>query len=223
MTKSETFTFVPSPQNGDHRLLPMYNEALSGKLTDLNTQLVAQLRELYPELIITTTTSYNVPLLRFASAGHAEASLDVDSDGVVRWRFFQPPRTDDGLPFLFDALNFAKYKYRWANEDFILYAVQGSLQYILKEPLNEETTTSHSALTDELILAAGKWTTAINGIFVFDNYWYKDVGLYKEVQKTSWDNVILRPEIKEELIAVPNNFFDGVSTRGDERYLGTEI
>ena len=55
-------------------------------------------------------------------------------------------------PFLF-----AKYRYQWNNENFILYTV-GPVQYILKEKKPGESELGPSAATDSLITTIGDWT-----------------------------------------------------------------
>ena len=107
---------------------------------------------------------------------------------------------------------FAKYHYKWGKEDFILYTVRSgvtTIQYVLKEPGEGETTLSHSKTTDALISAIGDWLTADQDVvYVFDSVWRADKQLWNEVQKASWDNVILDPAMKEELVHVSNKFFD---------------
>ena len=65
----------------------------------------------------------NVNLLAFAAAGFAQAELDVDDEPIIRWRGYSPPRTRHGSGSLAESRFFAKYRYKWNNEDFILYSV----------------------------------------------------------------------------------------------------
>jgi transitional endoplasmic reticulum ATPase len=67
----------------------------------------------------------NVNLLQFAAAGFATAELDLDDETVLRWRGYIPPpqRREGGQGHLADATFFARYHYRWGQEDFILYTV----------------------------------------------------------------------------------------------------
>jgi transitional endoplasmic reticulum ATPase len=216
MAEEEPFTLIPSAKDGNHQLFPRFYKAHSAKYPNLDVQLVTELRRIHPELTVTTVSEYDVPLLKFAAAGHADATLDTDHEGAIRWRTFFPPRSDHGEGALGEDFRFAKYHYRWAGEDFILYVVRWEtdfslmvLQYILKEPGNDEPASSNSKVTDSLLLTAGKWSSDIRGIYVYDGYWYKDQGLYRQVQKASWENVILDAKMKKELTEVVNNFFDG--------------
>jgi transitional endoplasmic reticulum ATPase len=55
--------------------------------------------------------------------------------------------------------------------------------------------------TDEFIVAAGAWSQSLHSeIWVYDNsFWDKDHGLWAEVQKANWDDVILKDEFKQDL------------------------
>ena len=69
---------------------------------------------------------------------------------------------------------------------------------------------SHCFLTDALITTVVK---ALSGdeskfIYVFDNYWSRSRELWEEVQKASWDKVILDEKMKHALQSVTQNFFD---------------
>lgn len=111
-----------------------------------------------------------------------------------------------------EAIFFAKYHYKWGTEDFIMYTVVIGLtevQYILKEPRSGETTQSHSSVTDALIATIGQWGSQIpDAIYVYDGYWYRSTALYEQVQKASWDKVILDPDMKKSLTDVSEKFFD---------------
>jgi hypothetical protein len=88
---------------------------------------------------------------------------------------------------LAEARGFAKYQYRWGNEDFILYCIDTSLssvQYVLKERGPGEGPLSHSAVTDSLLAQVGLWLhRERKGIYVYDMFWRLDEALYEQVQK----------------------------------------
>jgi len=54
---------------------------------------------------------------------------------------------------------------------------------------------------DELIVAAGAFAEKLhNEIWVYDNSWWeKDAGLYAEVQRANWKDVILKQEFKDTI------------------------
>ena len=83
------------------------------------------------------------------------------------------------------------------------------VQYVLKERRGNEDILGPSNLTDKLILAMGDWVSSIeNVVWVYDGYWRRDSQLWNEVQKASWDKVILDENMKKELTGVANKFFD---------------
>src|SRR5262249_50983977 len=129
--------------------------------------------------------------------GYARAQLDNTDSSVLRWRLYTP-NSRRGLPgSLGDADSFAKYKYTWMSEEFIVYSIivnYNTVFYILKEPDKDagENTLSHCAKTDKLLLAIGEYADALHHeILVYDGYWGKSAALWEEVQKTNWDDVVL--------------------------------
>ena len=61
-----------------------------------------------------------------------------------------------------------------------------------------------------LLKEVGIWRNALHDeIWVFENgFWRKDHGLWQEVQKANWDDVILKQEFKDRLRKDVNGFFD---------------
>ncbi|KAI1877815.1 hypothetical protein JX265_003823 [Neoarthrinium moseri] len=215
MSDSEPFTFIAEERAGEApRLFEGFLDRSSARIPQPDVPLVTELRNQYPELIVTTIPVDNVNLLEFAAAGFAQAELDSDDEPLVRWRGFAPPAQRHGRGQLAEARFFAKYRYKWNNENFILYTVilgLTALQYVLKEPHGDETTSGNSTITDSLIRAIGEWSmTDEELIYVFDNgFWSASKGLWEQVQKASWDKVILDPKTKKELTQVSGKFFDG--------------
>jgi len=212
MDASEPFTVISGSHPANPQLFDTYQEFTSAKLSDVDVQLIASLREQYPELIVTTVPGSNVNLLQFAAAGFATADLDAETDSIVRWRGFVPAAKRGEPGVLGETRFFAKYHYKWHDEDFILFIVQlgfNKMQYVLKEPRGSETTMSNSAVTDSMISAVGNWLTQdANVILVYDRYWAFSKELFNQVQKASWDAVILDPKMKKSLTEVANKFFD---------------
>lgn len=159
-------------------------------------------------------------LLQFAAAGFATTELDIENETVIRWRGFIPPRQRGGSGgFLADSSFFARYRYRWGSEDFILYTVvigYTEMQYVLKEPRGGENLQGHSRVVDALLTAIGTWRSIEpDALYVFDRYWMKSPAMWEEVQKASWDKVILDPKMKKELVEVCSTFFDSKDTYED--------
>lgn len=234
MPESEAFTVVRS--SSYPRIYDDYEEIHSGHAYDLNTSIQAALRHQYPELNLTVAPENSVPLLRFAAQGNATAELDITTESIQRVRNFFNGSARSGVPDqLAEARSFAKYHYKWASEDFILYTVfissfVGVYNFILKEPGKGETTISHCASTDALIFAVGS-SFAVhdeNFIYVYDGYWAANRGLWAEVQKARWKDVILNEEMKKTVTELMQKFFESTfcSRRFMKRllkYLGKEI
>ncbi|KAG4429171.1 hypothetical protein IFR05_015347 [Cadophora sp. M221] len=69
---------------------------------------------------------------------------------------------------------------------------------------------------DTLLAQVGLWShQERKGIYVYDQYWRLDEALYDQVQKASWDKVILDPGMKKELKSVSGRFFDSKDVYAD--------
>ena len=207
----EDFTLVCTSSN--HNVYGDYEDITSGKLASLHTSLLAALRREYPDLCVTVTLAGNVNLLAFAALGYAVAELDTKTDGIQRLRYFLSGNDRRGIPDqLAEARTFAKYHYRWGTEHFIIYVITegfNTFNYILKEPAEGETILSQPSVTDALINAAGKALKLDDRyIYVYDGYWSANRKLWDEVQKASWDDVILDEDMKKTLIDLTQKFFD---------------
>ncbi|KAF2833650.1 P-loop containing nucleoside triphosphate hydrolase protein [Ophiobolus disseminans] len=211
MASADDFTFIETEATRGSKPSKLFDDLAhftSAKTPDLDTQLVTSLRHKHPELIVTTVSRNNIDLLTFAAAGYAQAELDTDAEPVLHWRGFAGPSHRGGSGYLYDSKFFARYKYTWGGQSFILYTVF-SLQYILKEPVGNETTSSNSSITDFLLATIGKWyTKEVPAIYVYDGYWTRDTKLWEQVKKAKWDDVILDPKMKKALTEVANKFFD---------------
>ncbi|KAK3715702.1 hypothetical protein LTR37_006927 [Vermiconidia calcicola] len=210
MADSESFSFIEkTARPGPHHLFDDLVELTSAKSADHDLQYVSVLREHNPGMILTCTPANNVSLLTFAAAGFATYELDRETDSFASWRGYYPPQARSQKGSLAEAVDFAKYHYKWNNEDFILYTVGGYIQYILKECRDGEHPLGPSRVTDELIKSIGDWMSSISDVvWVYDNYWRRDHKMWTEIEKSSWDNVILDEDMKEDLTTVANKFFD---------------
>lgn len=136
----------------------------SAKTADHDLQYLTALRASFPSMIITAIPIPNIPLLSFASAGHALAELDLETDSFASWRGYVGPSLQARNGGLAESVHFAKYAYRWAGEGFVVYVVN-NVQYVLKERLRGEHPLGPSGKTDELIRAVGGWL--LDGVSVF--------------------------------------------------------
>jgi hypothetical protein len=193
-TARDAFTFIDRTidlgsdgEKGPPQLFPKYGDLTSAKLANPAVQLLEELRVKYPECIVTYADLRSLNLLAFAFAGHATATLDIETDSVFRMRAWQQPARRGKIGQLAEARGFAKYQYRWGNEQFILYCITiglSSLQYVLKERGPGEGPLSHSAITDTLLAQVGLWShQERKGIYVYDMIWRLDEALYEQTQK----------------------------------------
>lgn len=207
----ESFTLVERTASSEpHHLFDDVVHLGSGKNADHDLSYIASLRESNPGMIVTVIPANNLSLRAFAAAGHATCELDTKTDSYASFKGYAPPtRRSDGAGGLGEAVHFAKYHYRWSNEDFALYTVGPIMQYVLKECQEGEHVLGASKITDKLITTAGDWALlqAAKTVWVFDWYWRQDKSLYDQVMKSSWDNVILDEDMKKELTNVTDKFF----------------
>jgi hypothetical protein len=205
---NQGFTMVDSGDS-EPRLFDTFHDITSGKIADPNGQLINALREQHPDMTVTVVSRFNLDLLQFVAAGFAFAELDKSAEPVVRLRgFVGPAQRGGGQGHLADGISFARYKYKWSDEYYILYTV-GYMQYILKEPRGEETPADNSVATDALLLAMGAWLLEeVPAVYVYDRYWYRSTKLWEQVSKAKWSDVILDPKMKKALTEVAEKFFD---------------
>lgn len=221
MTDNEPFTFISTTSPPTERVSKQYEQSTSAHVADIDVQLITYLRARYPDLTLTVTPARNCPLLTFAALGHAKATLDTEHEAVIRWRGYVTSARRGERGGLGDATFFGFYRYQWGSEDFLLYTISigpNVVQYILKEPDSGEHPMSHCAKTDNLILTAVKILLGDEDefVYVYDDYWERSKALWEEVQKSSWENVILDEDLKVELQDVAARFFD--SKKVYERY-----
>lgn len=191
---SDAFTFIDRSidigndgDKGPPQLFPKYGDLTSAKLASPVVQLIEDLRVKYPEYVVSYVDVGSLNLLSFAFAGHATATLDIETESVFRMRAWQQPSRRGEIGQLAEGRGFAKYRYRWGDEHFILYCLVvgfSSVQFVLKECGPGESQLSHSAVTDTLLAQVGLWQHRERpGIYVYDFAWRLDQALYDQVQK----------------------------------------
>ncbi len=191
----------------------------SGKFVDLDTQLTTSIRDHHPGMTLTVTPASYANLAWFAAAGYARAELDTSEDSMLRWRFYHPASVRGGPGYLGDTYFFARYKYTWNDIEFTVYTINEhytTVNYILFPPDDDESVLSHSKITDALLQAVGEVQFAVDKtILVYDWYWTRSRALYDEVQKASWDDVILDKKMKTTLTETVTHFFDSEKSYKD--------
>lgn len=186
--------------------------------------LASSLRNRHPDLSLTTVSTKTVDLLGFARAGNASAKLDTNGTYNIRHRIFEPAtereKYEGGPPGkLTDDVLFAHYTYTWKEHQFLIYIAkwrlaytyETKLTYILHSPDEGKSTLEQCDITDGLILEAAAFLhRAHDEILVFDDsYWQKSNSLWKSVQNSTWDDVILDETMKTAMLTDMTSFFDG--------------
>ncbi|KAJ8611894.1 hypothetical protein MRB53_037690 [Persea americana] len=186
-------------------------ELESAKTADHDLQYVAALREQYPKKIVTVVPQVSTNIIAWAE-NNAEIKLDTKNESFASWRGYVLPQQRALPGRLGEARQFAKYDIKWAKKEIILYAVQigfSNVQYVLTDRQEKEDQYGPSDLADALIMTVGEWQRNENKVvWVFNNYWQQDASLYYQIEKASWDKVILDESMKKELSTVAGTFFD---------------
>ncbi|KXX76202.1 putative ATPase YjoB [Madurella mycetomatis] len=192
----------------------------TAKRVSTDAVVVQSLKAQYPNLELVIAPSYGVDLLSYASAGHASFTPVSDPEGApssLTWKVYVPPaRRIDGSPGgLVQEVQFAKFLYKWRDNEFILYVVDGrdGTGYY-PNVHNNYILTTDTAKADALIVAAGQWSNELHEeVWVWDGgMWAKSAELYHSIRKASWDAVILDEEMKKAIIADHLSFFESRGT-----------
>ena len=186
--------------------------------TSTELAIVNSLRRRYPDCTVTVTPQAT-GLLPFAKAGRAEARLDKETEKPLVWRSFEPASGNAAAePGHFrDQIKFGRYDYQWKGKSFIVYGAKYVDDYavvkndfVLYPREGDEIIDGQSKVVDELIAAASQYTNDLHDeVYVFDQeMWTKNADLWKSVQQSTWEDVILDRSLKDALIADVEGFFD---------------
>ncbi|KAI9890670.1 MAG: hypothetical protein M1814_003739 [Vezdaea aestivalis] len=176
------------------------------------------LRSHYPNHTLTTITSTGGKLVEFAAAGFLSLNLNTSNDCNIVSKSFKPPlrsQASDKGTFK-NEVKFGQYDAEFKGENFVVYLAQymderyrASNYYLLHKTTNL-TPTGGSVLMDELIEAAARWQMQANkSILEFDSgSWSNNSKLWADIQKCSWDTVIIDDAKKAALRNDVEGFFD---------------
>ncbi|OCL03024.1 P-loop containing nucleoside triphosphate hydrolase protein [Glonium stellatum] len=231
----------PESSDASRAAFEEFKQHCSGPRLNTSLTVLEALRKTHPDHHVTTVQPKSCALLEFAAAGKATAAFDSDStesfDVERSWSAVGKGVDEREHPGeLHDAVHFGRYAYSWEGRDFLVYEV-GWLEpfrgpmlvyFVLSARTTAATNTNtntnnnnvattasghHSADTDALLLAVGKWTSQLHDeIYVFDGgFWAKNRELWAAVQGASWDEVILDPATKANIMEDVLGFFDSQS------------
>lgn len=211
-------------QAANHAIITAFQVHSNGHRVETRTRLLDVIRGTYPAFHVTDVQKSACSLFEYAAAGNAVLTLDTSDNAFNSTRKYKA--TGEGVEKrqqpgkLEDDYWFARFQYRWEGKEYLVYYAEWKDMlerpqyrfYILHPRMsgNENIVDGHCLETDELILAAGKWTSVLHEeIFVFDEgYWGKSKELWKSVKGASWEDVILDKDMKESLSADVQGFFD---------------
>lgn len=158
-------------------------------------------------------------LLGFAASDQAKATLNPEvSETIIEHGFVPPARRHGGEEGAYiKDVRFAAYDYEYQGTTYLLYVFHASegiyqmfrAQFILSPPGSKKADGEADEGAVALITAATKWgQESHEEAWVFDRgFWAKDKDLYKSIQESSWDNVILDGEKKQAMIDDVEGFF----------------
>ncbi|KIM46377.1 hypothetical protein M413DRAFT_441472 [Hebeloma cylindrosporum] len=164
------------------------------------------LRRIYPNHSLVLTQSWGMDILGFPGA----SVTPLEKTPLITNLVFIPlARSLGSVPgVLVDQVQFGAFKIIWQQYEYLAYLIQypsgfGAVnQYFILHEGPED-------VSRLFLLAAGAWTNELHDeIWVFNQgFWQKDHGLWVEVQKAAWKDVILKDAFKKALQKDVYGFF----------------
>lgn len=175
------------------------------------------LRDVHRPDLVTWIKADDCDILGFAEAGHASARLDDTDDTYTTIRKYKiPARTlDEPEGSVADDILFARWTYEWNGRQVLCYKMKWvdngwqEREYYAVVTDTSSRVSGQCAYVEGLIKACGTWTQQLHDeVYRFeDGYWEKDKTLFGAVSKASWDDVIIDPATKADIIEDINSFF----------------
>ena len=185
----------------------------------LNSEIFLQnaLKNVHRPDLVTWIHAEDCDLLGFAEAGHAKADLELDGDTYTAIRKYKiPARTlEEPEGSVSDDIRFARWTYEWNGRSAICYKMKWFDVGWLEREYYAIVTDASSLVngcceyTTELIKACGTWTQQLHDeVYLYeDGDWQKDKTLFSSVRKASWNDVIIDPAMKTDIIKDVDSFF----------------
>jgi len=180
--------------------------------------IVTALRKHYSGWTVTITPD-STGLISFAEAGKAQATLDRETEQALLRRSYKPATgRAAGKPGKFeDQIFFAKYDYRWEETSFLVYLAHYVENFqivrnymVLYKRKEDDLANGQSKNVDALIAAASQYSNDLHEeVLMFDQErWTKNKELWRSVQQSTWEDVILDKDLKDVLVRDVEGFFD---------------
>ena len=180
------------------------------------------LKRAHPDVEIITSDPNNARILEYINTtgdGEIQSTTTIpdifhpqpSAESMEEFRYIAPYRRLDGGngAIVSDPL-FKKYLVKWKNQQFLIYIVDhrdGTNYYPQKRQfiLTSDTSTAYT-----LLKTVGYWSNTLHGeIWVFNQgFWQKDQELWRAIQKSNWEDIILPKDLKEDLLTTVTRFYD---------------
>ena len=207
----------------------MFFEHATAPRINTDVHVYEAIKAAHPDVEVIDTDVDNVNIVRYISIT-GDGSIQSLTESTPRstskgkhvvpsslnWIYYTPPsrRLDGGNGSLTAEPVFDKFMVTWHGHEFLIYIVDGrdgtgpwpeKRQYIL---------TSDTTAAFTLLKTIGLWQNVLHDeIWVFDQgYWQKDAALYKAIQKSNWEDIILPEDLKEDLLETIIRFYDSRET-----------
>lgn len=197
-----------------------YKKHSDGHRVSTELVMLGLLQKSHPSYHVTCVAPTGCDFLGYAKAGHAIAIKDSSHELSDSTRAYTAPgpRLENDSGSVSETVRFGRWKYTWDSKEYMLYEIgtynrheaKPSVLFILSLRAEDETNEPAHSAAEKLLKAIGAWSAVLhNEIYVFDNgRWAKSHELWQSVQGSSWDEVILNPDMKASLIQDVQGFFD---------------
>ncbi|KAF3229495.1 hypothetical protein TWF191_001217 [Orbilia oligospora] len=198
------------------------------KFDDLNTQIIASIRQAHPGGRLIPLDTENLDVYGFCFTGHAELQMltsVVDGTGISNYFFAPPPKRAAsgevsgrmGQKPQYEAGVITYKKIKWT-----IYFATWSKGFNIYQRgyVVHDLGTKGDDIVEQFVLECGTWTsTPKEQIWVFDQgFWQLDGVLYKSIMKANWADIILPEDLKEDVLNDVLGFY-----AAEETYRGLRI
>ncbi|WWD17605.1 hypothetical protein CI109_102046 [Kwoniella shandongensis] len=199
-------TFTPPKSAYD-----IYIKHFSAPRSGTEVFLYDEISSLFPNLSVTITQNYNFDLKRYAKESPESVVFKhLDNlQAVSKVQYRRPKRRRDGEGQLRDEVIFGGWDLTWRGKDFKIILAKW------KEVMGQQVTQWHVIVDDaeearNLIQTVSAYcSTPRNVIWVFEQgQWRPEHSLWDAVQKASWDDVVIDPELKRQIQQDYQSFFN---------------
>ncbi|KZT53204.1 P-loop containing nucleoside triphosphate hydrolase protein [Calocera cornea HHB12733] len=191
---------------------PAYNPVIanaSAQRASTEIWMYEELRRIYPNHTIVPSGNMNIlgyPHAMFRPLSPDQMILNVMFVPIAR-------RASEKPGYIMEQVTYGTFIVAWDKYEFILHIIRFPIinyGYVTYSYLLHEGPASPERPAERLILEAGLYLQELhNEIYVFNQgFWQKDAGLWHEIQKANWEDIIMKPEYKDEVKKDVYGFFD---------------